>query len=733
MADIDVIYNGDKIVMRLINLDVNYPSDDRVVTYKIINYALNGGAVTISRQTALPARVTSGAEITLFFDDLPALELTGGLFEPFEEGSECEIIWTCDTTSGERLASGTSSIVCRGPQSGIDISKALIIPYSNGYAEFTVYASGAELTDDEGNKGIIRVYFRLNSRTVTVESTLQNASIPNQEMTYFVNAYLPESGDLYATVYIENPDGTSAEKEFYFNFETNLAPIINSMEVAQINAANKEISVAWDVTANGNYRWAITAGEVGTDEDWQKATSGTSTIAPGSHTETGITFDNYARYRVTLWVYYDHDNRTYTATYSKLITLSQYPNISARIEVIDAYGSSLALQITGLDTGYTGTDRYAVYTISTIPNILAAEDTKTVQLEGGVSEGGGVLFSTANSTYYYAYYVWCDIYNGNDELIKSLPMIMTDAGGHNVTVTRAYPNLDVLSLEWSCGGYISEIFFEFEDEIYESDFSTGTGDIIASNPTRPPAQRIYNWYYSTQSVGTDFVVFPHLTEGRCKVTLTIDPINYVQETIYIYFSLAGDTVKPAITEFSATVSGLNVNYNALLADAQYLNEYTVYVDGIEYSSYTGGHYDSYTDGTIVLTSYGEHTIAIKAVVDGIETNTASLKVYAAQTNRPDEFEWDTPKVQGEIFALSMSEVNRLMDNINEVRVYRGLEPYQFTHVTAGTEFSASMYNNMVTAIKDIEGYGTYLVDVVPGLPIEARHLNLLRDELNAVE
>ena len=60
MADIDVIYNGDKIVMRLINLDVNYPSDDRVVTYKIINYALNGGAVTISRQTALPARVTSG-------------------------------------------------------------------------------------------------------------------------------------------------------------------------------------------------------------------------------------------------------------------------------------------------------------------------------------------------------------------------------------------------------------------------------------------------------------------------------------------------------------------------------------------------------------------------------------------------------------------------------------------------------------------------------------------------
>lgn len=732
MADIDVIYNGDKIVMRLINLDVNYPSDDRVVTYKIINYALNGGAVTISRQTTLPARVTSGAEITLFFDDLPALELTGGLFEPFEEGSECEIIWTCDTTSGERLASGTSSIVCRGPQSGIDISKALIIPYSNGYAEFTVYASGAELTDDEGNKGIIRVYFRLNSRTVTVESTLQNASIPNQEMTYFVNAYLPESGDLYATVYIENPDGTSAEKEFYFNFETNLAPIINSMEVAQINAANKEISVAWDVTANGNYRWAITAGEVGTDEDWQKATSGTSTIAPGSHTETGITFDNYARYRVTLWVYYDHDNRTYTATYSKLITLSQYPNISARIQVIGRYGSSIALHLINLDTGYTGTDRYAVYTISSVPNILAAEDTKTVQLEGGVSEGGGVLFSTANSTDYYTYYVWCDIYNGNGELIKTLPMLATNPSGFTISIERMSPYLDILYLEWDFQGYVTEVFFNFDKAVYLSEeFGTGQGSIIASNPTRPESQRLYNIYYSMSGKGNDCIVYPYLTDSVCDVHYNLT--DGIQAWAYMGFSMVGDGIKPSITEFSATTSGLSVNYTATLISAQYLNKYTIYVDGIEYGSYDHPKYNSYISGTVTLPSYGEHTIAIKAVVDGIETNTASLKVYAAQTNRPDEFEWDTPKVQGEIFALSMSEVNRLMDNINEVRVYRGLEPYQFTHVTAGTEFSASLYNNTVTAIKDIEGYGTYLVDVVPGLPIEARHLNLLRDELNAVE
>lgn len=407
--------------------------------------------------------------------------------------------------------------------------------------------------------------------------------------------------------------------------------------------------------------------------------------------------------------------------------------ISARIEVIDAYGSSLALQITGLDTGYTGTDRYAVYTISTIPNILAAEATKTVQLEGGVSEGGGVLFSTANSTYYYAYYVWCDIYNGNDELVKSLPMIMTDAGGHNVTVTRAYPHLDVLSLEWNCGGYISEIFFEFEDEIYESDFSTGTGDIIASNPTRPPAQRIYNWYHSTQSVGNDFVVFPYLTEGRCKVTLTIDPINYVQETIYIYFSLTGDTVKPTIREFKAEANGFNVNYTATLIDPLYLNRYTIYVDGEEYGSYDQPQYDSYISGSLVLISYGEHTIGIKATVDGVETNIATTKVFAAQTERPDKFEWDTPKIQGEAFSLSASEINRLMSNINAIRVYRELEDYPFSYATSGAEFSAGMYNSMVAAIKGIEGYGTYLVDVVPGLPIEARHLNLLRDEVNAIE
>ena len=732
MANIDVIYNGDKIVMRLVDLDVNYPRDDRIVTYKIINYAINGGAVTISRQTTLPARVVSGAEITLYFDDLPALELTGGLFEPFEEGSTCEIIWTCTTTGDEQLASGSSSIVCQGEQPGIDIAKATIIPYPNGNSEFTIYIAGAELGEIGGTQGTLTVTFRINGTVTTVETTLRDASVPNQEMTYFVNAYLPQSGDLYVNVRVVNPDGVFAERDFYFQFDTNLAPVINKMSVLQINAANKEISVTWNATARGNYRWAITAKQIDGDVYWQKASSGTDTIPSGQdYTVTGITFDEYARYNIMLWVYYDYEGRTYTETYGTNITLSQYPNSSAQIELLSRYENSVQLRVTGLDVGYTGTDRYAIYKISTIPNIVTAEYTQTVPLEGGVVSGATVNFYNLPSRD--TYYCWCDIYNGSDEIIKTLPMLAVAYGGFNVTITQLSGDRDVLMLEWDCPG-VYEMFFDFDKAIRSAPESTGKGEIIASNPTAPPAQQIFSRYYSTSQSGTDYIIYPHITDSTCDVTITIDPFNYIQDWIYIGFSIIPVT-PPYISQLTAEVNGISTTLSITVPDGWCNREFVIYVDGTEHSTIHQDYYmgDNTITHTLTLNSYGEHTISVKGIIDDIETEMKSVKVFAAQTGRPEKFEWDTPKVQGGEFNLDKGEINRLMDNINAVRVYRGLDIYPFTYVVTGDKFTANTYNSMVSAIQGVSGYGTFLYTVVSGLPIEARHLNLLRDELNAIE
>ena len=198
-----------------------------------------------------------------------------------------------------------------------------------------------------------------------------------------------------------------------------------------------------------------------------------------------------------------------------------------------------------------------------------------------------------------------------------------------------------------------------------------------------------------------------------------------------------------MTDLTVDANGLNLSYSAYIfypGALAYCNSllftyYTVYVDGEEYGTYQvddqSGAFS--VSGDIILDSYGEHTISITAKLDGITTNTLTTNIFLSENERPNNFEWDAAKKSGETFSLTKEEMNRLMDNINATRVYRGLQAYPFAKIQSGDTFTSDIYNNIVEAIQGISGYGDYLKNVTANSDvISARDLNVLKDEINAV-
>lgn len=100
--------------------------------------------------------------------------------------------------------------------------------------------------------------------------------------------------------------------------------------------------------------------------------------------------------------------------------------------------------------------------------------------------------------------------------------------------------------------------------------------------------------------------------------------------------------------------------------------------------------------------------------------------------RPDDFSWTYPKVAGGDFNLTAREWNDYTERINEFRVYRGLDEYDFTRAYRGDDFTADMYNEARSAIRGISGYGSYIPKVEPGWTIYAETMDLLVSELNAI-
>lgn len=128
--------------------------------------------------------------------------------------------------------------------------------------------------------------------------------------------------------------------------------------------------------------------------------------------------------------------------------------------------------------------------------------------------------------------------------------------------------------------------------------------------------------------------------------------------------------------------------------------------------------------------------------DATAVTTIYIEPPISDVERPEEFEWVYPKNKEETFKLPYDEWCLLLDHINEVRVYKGLQPMEsgstvgfFYYPTKnGETFTAVMYNQALKGITEMMEDSDYTDNAVqPGWPVTADCLNLLMNMINSIE
>lgn len=125
------------------------------------------------------------------------------------------------------------------------------------------------------------------------------------------------------------------------------------------------------------------------------------------------------------------------------------------------------------------------------------------------------------------------------------------------------------------------------------------------------------------------------------------------------------------------------------------------------------------------------------------TEYVTTEGQSGSEERPDYFYWDTSKVSGKTINITASEWCRLLNNINEVRVYKGYSKIsstsdssaiaRFYYPSKGEQILASMYNQCIYAFDNMGllNYSDYRVS--SGDIITADCINFLRDTINNVD
>ena len=221
---------------------------------------------------------------------------------------------------------------------------------------------------------------------------------------------------------------------------------------------------------------------------------------------------------------------------------------------------------------------------------------------------------------------------------------------------------------------------------------------------------------------------------RVRISCSIDNVwlwdtDYTQEYFTTY-------PEPWLNDLEITENSLTINVEEV---EDYYDSYTItwYQDGVHLSSsssrtsYTFDELDAGTDYTIsvlVNCEDGIYTISLGTVFTTLD-----------KEERPPYFNWtdydgQTKPVRNATFIVMADAWNGLTNNINEVRIYYNHDEYAFTTAYPGRDFKATMYNQAVEAIQEIDNgdYGYYLSTVESGDSITAKLLNDLVSELNVI-
>jgi len=102
--------------------------------------------------------------------------------------------------------------------------------------------------------------------------------------------------------------------------------------------------------------------------------------------------------------------------------------------------------------------------------------------------------------------------------------------------------------------------------------------------------------------------------------------------------------------------------------------------------------------------------------------------------RPANWTWTSTIASGSSFNISATEWNSFTARINAFRQYKGLSVYGFTSATSGSPFYAYMFNQAITAIKEMSPpSGVGVSTQSSGNTIYAWYFTNLKESLNSIK
>ena len=188
------------------------------------------------------------------------------------------------------------------------------------------------------------------------------------------------------------------------------------------------------------------------------------------------------------------------------------------------------------------------------------------------------------------------------------------------------------------------------------------------------------------------------------------------------------------------IDGLDTNY----ATADRWVQWTYFINGLSYTYSPQGNLPAKISNTLMLPDFNLALIALDPnttyqVQAQVNYNGGNVLLFGAGTtlplsaSRPPLFQWYSVIATNEPFKITANEWCALLDNINAVRVYKGLSPYNFSRPTSGMIFTAMHYNQCVYAIDDMLSTDLSKIVVNSGDKILATGIDALRQLINLVK
>ena len=151
-----------------------------------------------------------------------------------------------------------------------------------------------------------------------------------------------------------------------------------------------------------------------------------------------------------------------------------------------------------------------------------------------------------------------------------------------------------------------------------------------------------------------------------------------------------------------------------------------YTNNLYYSFTSDANGNEFVDG-------GKYYMRVIAYDEQNNTTTKTSGQVTYKRARPLDWNWQNSKVKGQPWNMTAMEWNSLATRVNQFRQYKKLDNYAFTTVKVGDKMTATIYNQMRTAINAMSPPTALPSAVSKDTTILASHFTGLTASLNSIK